>query len=132
MSDARPSSDLGRNYGDDVLAAALGREEADDRQAPPRSRIRALLAKRDAAIAAAGIVLFILFAVSTDTFLTEFNLTNMVRNVSLIGIVAVGMTFLLILGEIDLSVGSALGFLVIVFGVLTTRMSLDPWLTSAL
>jgi ribose transport system permease protein len=132
MSDARPSSDLGRNYGDDVLAAALVLDDADDRRTPQRSRIRALLAKRDAAIAAAGIVLFILFAVSTDTFLTEFNLTNMVRNVSLIGIVAVGMTFLLILGEIDLSVGSALGFLVIVFGVFATRMSLDPWLTSAL
>ena len=52
----------------------------------------------------------------------------MVRNVSLIGIVAVGMTFLLIVGEIDLSVGSVLGFLIIVFGVLATRWSLDPWL----
>ena len=42
------------------------------------------------------------------------------------------MTFLLIVGEIDLSVGSVLGFLVIVFGVLATRWSLDPWLAAAL
>jgi ribose transport system permease protein len=133
MIDARPSSDLRRDYGDGVLSSALAPDEVNDgRRVPPQSRFRALLAKRDAAIVAAGIVLFIFFSLATDTFLTEFNLTNMVRNVSLIGIVAVGMTFLLIVGEIDLSVGSALGFLVIVFGVLATRWSLDPWLVAAL
>ena len=98
----------------------------------PRSRLRQLLAKRDFAILVAGILLFVVFSLATDTFLTEFNLTNMVRNVSLIGIVAVGMTYLLIVGEIDLSVGSVLGFLIIVFGVLATRWSLDPWLGAAL
>jgi ribose transport system permease protein len=122
------------DYGEEALSAALAREElaADEGSAAPRSRVRRLLAKRDVAIACAGILLFFFFSLATDTFLTEFNLTNMVRNVALIGIVAVGMTFLLIVGEIDLSVGSVLGFLVIVLGVFVTRFAFDPWSAAAL
>ena len=38
--------------------------------------------------------MFAFFALTTDTFLTEFNLINILRNAALIGIVAVGMTYL--------------------------------------
>jgi ribose/xylose/arabinose/galactoside ABC-type transport system permease subunit len=134
MSDASQSPKAQPDYGEAVLGAALARGDlADDGQiAPHQSRLRRLIGNRDIAIAAAGILLFILFPLTTRTFLTEFNLTNMVRNVSLIGIVAVGMTFLLIVGEIDLSVGSVLGFLVILFGVFTDRLGLGPWLAALL
>lgn len=134
MSDARQETQAPRDYGDEALTAAMGRGDLDldDRAVPSASPLRRLLAKRDIAIALAGVLLFIVFSLTTSTFLTEFNLTNMVRNVSLIGIVAVGMTFLLIVGEIDLSVGSVMGFLVIVLGVLVVRMGLDPWLAAGL
>jgi ribose transport system permease protein len=42
-------------------------------------------------------------------FLTSDNLFNVVRAVSEIGIIAVGMTFVILVGGIDLSVGSVLG-----------------------
>lgn len=42
-------------------------------------------------------------------FLTSDNLFNVVRAVSEIGIVAVGMTFVILIGGIDLSVGAVLG-----------------------
>jgi ribose transport system permease protein len=134
MTDAGQPAGTPQDYGEDALTAALGRDDAalDERPAQMQSPLRRLLAKRDVAIAAAGILLFLFFSLTTNTFLTEFNLTNMVRNVSLIGIVAVGMTFLLIVGEIDLSVGSVLGFLVVVFGVLVARLTLDPWLAAVL
>ena len=77
-------------------------------------------------------MLFLLFSLTTKTFLTEFNLVNMMRNVSVIGIVAVGMTLLFIAGEVDLSVGSVLGFLTIIFGELAAGLGLNPWLTAAL
>jgi ribose/xylose/arabinose/galactoside ABC-type transport system permease subunit len=122
MSDARQPSRAPEDYGEGLLGAALARGEIgdDERTVGTHSRLRRLIAKRDIALALAGFLLFIVFSLTTETFLTEFNLTNMVRNVSLIGIVAVGMTFILIVGEIDLSVGSVLGFLIIVFGVLVT------------
>jgi ribose transport system permease protein len=134
MSDAGQRSRTPEDYGEGMLGAALARGEIADDERPiaAHSRLRRLIANRDIAIALAGVVLFVVFSLTTETFLTEFNLTNMVRNVSLIGIAAVGMTFLLIVGEIDLSVGSVLGFLVIVFGVLVTRWALDPWAAAAL
>jgi ribose transport system permease protein len=42
-------------------------------------------------------------------FLTEENLANIVRSVSEIGIIAVGMTFVILIGGIDLSVGALVG-----------------------
>ncbi|MEA4854131.1 MAG: ABC transporter permease [Christensenella sp.] len=57
-------------------------------------------------IVCAFIVLFVIMAVATDTFFTASNLINILRQVSPTLIVAVGTTFVLILGGIDLSVGS--------------------------
>ena len=65
-----------------------------------------------------ALAVFAFFSLTTDTFLTEFNLINILRNAALIGIVAVGMTYLLIAGEIDLSVGSVFGFLTVIMGLL--------------
>src|SRR5207253_10112516 len=42
-------------------------------------------------------------------FLSSGNLFNIVRDVSEIGIIAVGMTFVILIGGIDLSVGAVLG-----------------------
>jgi ribose transport system permease protein len=49
------------------------------------------------------------FKNGTDDFLTPGNLLNVLRTQSPVGIVAIGMTFAIILGGIDLSVGSKLG-----------------------
>ncbi len=50
--------------------------------------------------------LFLSFA--TDAFATSKNLYNITRNVTFVAIVALGMTFVIITGGIDLSVGSVL------------------------
>ncbi|WP_394244171.1 ABC transporter permease [Vibrio astriarenae] len=57
------------------------------------------------------IALFVLIAISSiasEHFLMPRNLTNILRQVSYTGIIALGMTFVIIAGGIDLSVGSAL------------------------
>jgi ribose transport system permease protein len=41
-----------------------------------------------------------------DRFLTEFNISNVLRQNSMLGLVALGMTFVILTGGIDLSVGS--------------------------
>src|SRR5438105_6942702 len=45
-------------------------------------------------------------ALATDRFLTLANLLDVARRVSVINIIALGMTFVIITGGIDLSVGS--------------------------
>ena len=55
-------------------------------------------------------VLCIILAVRAEGFLTQTNLLNVLRNVSMQGVIAFGMTMVIIAGEIDLSVGSAVAF----------------------
>ena len=59
--------------------------------------------------------LFLSFA--TDSFATAKNLYNITRNVTFVGIIALGMTMVIITGGIDLSVGSVLCLCSMVLGV---------------
>lgn len=61
---------------------------------------------RETGVALALVVMCLVLTVLNDRFLTPGNLLNIGRQVSLIGIMAVGMTFVLVSGEVDLSVGS--------------------------
>lgn len=56
----------------------------------------------------AFIVLVVLAAVLNEHFLDVGNITNVLRQISIVGILSLGMTFVIILGGIDLSVGSVL------------------------
>ena len=59
---------------------------------------------------AALLVLFIVCSVSSDVFLSADNLLNILRQVSYSGLIALGMTFVIVAGGIDLSVGSLFAF----------------------
>lgn len=52
------------------------------------------------------IFLCIVLAFSSETFLTPTNIINVFRQISINGILALGMTFVIILGGIDISIGS--------------------------
>lgn len=52
------------------------------------------------------IVLCIILTILTPVFLTRVNLMNVLRQASLIAICGIGMVMIILLGEIDLSVGS--------------------------
>lgn len=54
-------------------------------------------------------VLFIFFSVQADAFLTSENLVNIARQIAPTVVVAMGMTFVITTGAIDLSVGSIVG-----------------------
>lgn len=53
-------------------------------------------------------VVIVATVMSGESFMTLNNWLNILRNNSVIGVLALGMTFVIIAGEIDLSVGSAL------------------------
>jgi len=54
------------------------------------------------------IILIIVFASSNPGFLSSRNLLNIMRQVSITGLISIGMTFVILTGGIDLSVGSLL------------------------
>jgi ribose transport system permease protein len=72
-------------------------------------RLRRLEKERYAAIAALAI-LTVASAILSPFFLQPQNLLNILRQVSYTGIIALGMTFVIVSGGIDLSVGSMAAF----------------------
>lgn len=56
------------------------------------------------------LILIIIFASIKPVFLQFSNIMNMIRQVSVLAIVAIGMTFVILTGGIDLSVGSNIAF----------------------
>ena len=77
-----------------------------------------LLWAREAGVFLALLALCLFLTFATDGFLTSLNLLNVGRQISLLGIMAVGMTFVLIAGEVDLSVGSTYAFCGLASGML--------------
>lgn len=70
--------------------------------------INEFLLKAKSLIGLAGLI--IVFSILSPRFLDYYNLTNVLRQTSLNAILAVGMTFVILTGGIDLSVGSVLAF----------------------
>ncbi|MEI9402518.1 ABC transporter permease [Mesorhizobium argentiipisi] len=68
------------------------------------SRIRSLLVEQPIIMVLIGLVM--IFAIFADGFASATNITNVLRQTSMLGIVAVGMGIVILTGGIDLSVGS--------------------------
>ena len=94
--------------------------------------LRELLLTRQAAMTVVAIVLFLFFSIQANNFFTLRNFFDILRATAFIGIVAVAWTYLLIAGEIDLSVGSAYGFGTILMGWLVVSMAFNPWAAAGL
>lgn len=71
-------------------------------------RSRELLRRYGMVVAFA--LLVIILSMLSDSFLTARNILNVARQVSINAIIAAGMTFVILTGGIDLSVGSVLAF----------------------
>jgi len=85
-------------------------EVGQRRGAARRTLLPRALSARETGVFLALMVLCIFLSLASDSFLSTINLLNIGRQISLLGIMAVGMTFVLIAGEVDLSVGSTYAF----------------------
>jgi len=77
-----------------------------------------------AALALVIVLLVVFFGFSTENFFNPGTFRNIANQIPDAMVVAVGMTFVLIIGGIDLSVGSVLGLGSAVLGVCLTRFGL--------
>ena len=71
--------------------------------------------------------LSIIYSVAAPVFFTLDNLMNVIRQVSILGIISIGMTMVIGSGEIDLSVGSTYGMSAMFAGYLMTTAGLPIW-----
>lgn len=72
------------------------------------------------------IILLIILSIASPAFLSSRNLINLLRQTSIVGIVAAGMTFVIISGGIDLSVGSVMALSSVVACSLSNKVVAYP------
>jgi D-xylose transport system permease protein len=71
-------------------------------------------------------LIWIIFTTQDSTFFTAENLTNLALQIAAVGTVSIGVVLILLLGEIDLSVGSVAGLCASLAAVLSVKNGWDP------
>ena len=107
-----------------ALAAAGGSQEA---ASPTLFGIR-WLALQEVVLFGVLVVAMMVLSRTSDRFLTAANLINQTRFLTEVALLAVPMTFIIILGGIDLSVGSMLALSAIALGFSWESFGLPLWL----
>ncbi|MGN0353698.1 MAG: ABC transporter permease [Muricoprocola sp.] len=81
---------------------------------------------KNRAIYAFLFVLIIFFTIMSKNFFTARNLLNIAKQVSILGIASIGMTYVILLGGIDLSTGSIISLVNIAAAYFMVNMGLHP------
>ena len=99
-----------------------------ERRVPSASLFQRLRRWEASGVLLALIVLSAALALTSPNFLTLTNIPILLRNASFVGLVALGETLVILVGGIDLSVGTAAGFSAIVGALMLTKLGLHPFL----
>jgi D-xylose transport system permease protein len=73
-------------------------------------------------------IIWLIFWIANDRFLSPGNLTNLVLQVAGFGTISIGVVLVLLLGEIDLSVGTLSGLCAAIMAVLNVQHGVPGWL----
>jgi len=76
-------------------------------------------------------LIWIIFQSQNSNFLTAVNLTNLMLQITAVGLISVGIVYVLLLGEIDLSVGAVSGLTAAIMAVLNVKHGWNPYLSIA-
>ena len=82
---------------------------------------------RYAAVLVLAVALFVAFSATQNNFFTGANVENLLSSVSILWIVAMGMTFVVLTGGIDLSVGSLLALSGLILSKLFNGVGMPAW-----
>ncbi len=72
-------------------------------------------------------LIWAIFQIENSHFLTAQNLTNLFLQITAVGLISVGVVYVLLLGEIDLSVGAVSGLAAAVTAVLQVKHGWSPY-----
>lgn len=92
-------------------------------------RVSGHLPMRDIAVTIVGVVILLFFAASADHFTDPTNLFNLLRTAAFTVIIGIPLTYLMIVGEFDLSVGPNFALSSVVM-VLAVQAGLSPWVAA--
>jgi D-xylose transport system permease protein len=113
----------------ETAAATDATSTGDARRATIRRFVQGDLASLRVVIGLA--VIWAIFQFENDRFLSAQNLTNLMLQITAIGLISVGIVYVLLLGEIDLSVGAVSGLAAGCMAVLNVKHGWSPYLAIA-
>ena len=96
------------------------------------TRLKQLLGQDFIGLLLALIVLVVFFSLRSDYFLSALTFTTLANQMPSLLVIAVGMTFVLIVSGIDLSVGSVMALCGAVLGLAIVEFELPVWLAAML
>ncbi len=99
-----------------------GTEAGNDWRAVAKRQIQQSLAF------GAPIILFVFFSLASPNFLTWSNISGILLSTAVIGIMALGTTFVIITGGIDLSIGTGMTLSAVMTGLLIVNFGLPVWI----
>jgi D-xylose transport system permease protein len=76
-------------------------------------------------------VIWLVFYIQEPRFMSSVNLSNLVLQMTAVGLVSIGVVLVLLLGEIDLSVGAVSGLAAAIMAVLNVKNGWSPYLAIA-
>ena len=76
-------------------------------------------------------LIWIVFYIAEPRFMSSVNLSNLVLQMTAVGLVSIGIVHVLLLGEIDLSVGAVSGLCAAIMAVLNVKHGWSPYLAIA-
>lgn len=68
-------------------------------------------------------------SIASPYFLDPYNLASVIRNLAFVGMIAVAQSMLLLIGELDLSVGKIASLCGILSGIMMVQWGWNPWLS---
>lgn len=92
------------------------------------SFLRRLFRTRELGVLVVLVILCVIMTFLSPYFLTRQNIFNVLRGMSTIGIMSIGMTMIIVSGGIDLSVGSIMAVSAMFAARLMTYNAVTPWL----
>lgn len=99
------------------MTAPATTPQTESKQPTLIDMLRNIITSQEGVLFIIMVIAVLFLATRTDKFLTVDNLLNQGRLLTEVGLVAVPMTFIIITGGIDLSVGSIFGLTAIVLGI---------------
>ena len=91
--------------------------------------VNALKKSNMTAISAVLVLMILIASIASPSFLDIFNLQSVIRDLAFVGMIGVAQSMLLLIGELDLSVGKIASLCGILSGMMMVQYHFNPWLS---
>ncbi|MDR3255560.1 MAG: ATP-binding cassette domain-containing protein [Synergistaceae bacterium] len=122
---------INKEKASDPTDGAKSERGSNEAESQVYARLRKFFMMREVGVFMAFLVVACLFSIFIDGFMTQNNASIILKQMSVLGIITFGMTFVFATGEVDVSVGWLLNAAMSFAAMLMVKYSFSPWAGAA-